>query len=200
MICNKTDKNSVELAADFLKSGKICILPTDTVYGFSGIVDLKKNESFETDSKIRKIKGRQENKPFIQLISKPEDLFLYTNDNIPESLLAKWPGALTIIVNQKEDSPLLHFEKTVAFRCPGDEWLRKLIALCGAPVFSTSVNRSGEAVLDEIKKIQNEFESDADLIVCDGDKKGALPSTIVKIQNDDENERIKVIRQGSVLI
>ena len=200
MICNKTDKNSLELACDFLKNGKICILPTDTVYGFSGIVDLKTSKIFETDSKIRKIKGREETKPLIQLISKPEDLFLYTDDKIPESLLAKWPGALTIIVNLKKDSPLFHFEPTVAFRCPGDEWLRNLIAQCGAPIFSTSVNRSGMPVLDEIEKIQDEFESEADLIVCDGDKKGALPSTIVKIQNEDEKNCMKILRQGSVLI
>ena len=38
MILNKSDENSVELCAEALKNGKIIIIPTDTVYGFSGIV------------------------------------------------------------------------------------------------------------------------------------------------------------------
>ena len=57
MILNKCDESSIKICAEFLKNEKILILPTDTVYGFSGIVG-------KTDEKIRKIKGRAENKPF----------------------------------------------------------------------------------------------------------------------------------------
>ena len=93
MILNKSDPTSIETTADTLKRGGIVIIPTDTVYGFSGIVDLKNSAVFyETDATIRAIKGRAETKPLIQLIARPEDLRLYTDDNIPDSLLAKWPG------------------------------------------------------------------------------------------------------------
>lgn len=201
LIKNKSDSASIKTTADILKNGGIVIIPTDTVYGFSGIVDLKAAAThFETDAKIRAIKGRAETKPLIQLIAKPEDLRLYTDDIIPDSLLSKWPGALTIIVHIKENSPLAETaipeSRTVAFRCPGDEWLRKVIAECGAPVFSTSVNRSGQPVLDTPDAISSEFSSEADLIIDDGDKKGALPSTLVML----ENGKIKVLRQGSVIV
>ena len=125
----------------------------------------------------------------IQLIATPQDLAKYTSDNVPASLLQKWPGALTIIVNDNRGG-------TTAFRCPGDEWLREIIARCGAPVFSTSVNRSGQPVLDTTNSIISEFANETDLIIDDGDKKGALPSTLVAL----ENGTVKVLRQGSVLI
>ena len=201
MILNKSDSSSIEQTVSTLKKGGIVIIPTDTVYGFSGIVDLKAaGWHFESDAKIRAIKGRAETKPLIQLIAKPEDIRLYTDDEIPAVLLAKWPGALTIIVHIKNDSPLadtaIPESRTVAFRCPGDEWLRKMIAECGAPIFSTSVNRSGQPVLDTNAAIASEFGSEVDLIIDDGDKKGALPSTLVAI----ENGQVKVLRQGSIQV
>jgi len=201
MILNKSDSSSIEQTVSTLKKGGIVIIPTDTVYGFSGIVDLKAaGWHFESDAKIRAIKGRAETKPLIQLIAKPEDIRLYTDDEIPAELLAKWPGALTIIVHIKNDSPLadtaIPESRTVAFRCPGDEWLRKIIAECGAPIFSTSVNRSGQPVLDTNAAITSEFGSEVDLIIDDGDKKGALPSTLVAI----ENGQVKVLRQGSIQV
>ena len=201
MIIKKSDNSSIAETTAVLRKGGIVIIPTDTVYGFSGIVDLKSAAtSFETDTKIRAIKGRAETKPLIQLIAKPEDIRLYTDDEIPPALLKKWPGALTIIVHIKDNSPLaptaIPESGTVAFRCPGDEWLRKIIAECGAPIFSTSVNRSGQPVLDTTEAITHEFASETDLIIDDGDKKGALPSTLVML----ENGQVRVLRQGSVEI
>jgi L-threonylcarbamoyladenylate synthase len=201
MIIKKADNSSIDQTAEALRNGGIVIIPTDTVYGFSGIVDLKTaTTTFETDAKIRAIKGRAETKPLIQLIAKPEDIRLYTDDEIPPALLEKWPGALTIIVRIKDDAPLaataIPQTRTVAFRCPGDEWLRKIIEKCGAPIFSTSVNRSGQPVLDTTNNISQEFEDEVNLIIDDGDKKGALPSTLVAI----ENGSVKIIRQGSVII
>ena len=199
MIINKNDPNSVEKTVQILKKGGICILPTDTVYGFSGIVGTKNFQPQNpTDVKIREIKGRSETKPLIQLIAKPEDIKLYTSDSIPQKLLDKWPGALTIIVHTKEDAPLSDQAKlpTIAFRCPGDQWIRQVIQETGAPIYSTSVNRSGQPVLDEESAIAEEFVKEVDLIVNDGDKKGALPSTLVSLQEG----QIKILRQGSVKI
>ncbi|MCR5187852.1 MAG: threonylcarbamoyl-AMP synthase [Treponema sp.] len=199
MIINKSDKDSVQKTAQVLRNGGICILPTDTVYGFSGLVATKEilPES-STDAEIRRIKGRSETKPLICLIAKPEDLALYTNDSIPQELLSKWPGALTIIVHTKEDAPLAPQAKlpTIAFRCPGDQWIRQVIEELGAPIYSTSVNRSGQPVLEEEGAIVEEFQNEVSLIVNDGDKKGALPSTLVSL----EKGQVKIIRQGSVKI
>ena len=196
MICRKSDTDSLEVTAELLKKGKVVIIPTDTVYGFSGIVDTQKNHfSFKTDDLIRKIKGRAETKPLIQLISCPDEISEYTGTKIPETLLAKWPGPLTIIVKNKFD------DNTTAFRCPGDEWLRKLISLCGSPIYSTSVNRSGKPVLQKIDEIKAEFKKECDtgecaVIVDAGDTENGMPSTIVSITDGS----VKIIRQGAVVI
>ena len=186
-IIQKSDSDSAQKTASVLKQGGVVIIPTDTVYGFSGIVG---NGS---DDRIRAIKGRAETKPLIQLIACPEDLKKYTDDIIPPELLQKWPGALTIIVKAKT-APGGSAASTIAFRCPGDQWLRKVISLCKAPIYSTSVNRSGQPVLDTQASIIEEFQQQVDLIVKDGDKKGARPSTLVSITDG----AVKILRQGSV--
>ena len=193
MICRKCDEESALIAADYLRRGKIAVLPTDTVYGFSGIVD-GRHYSFRTAERICGIKRRSEKKGLIRLIASPDDLRKYTRDNVPDRLLERWPGALTIIVRPSDDGM---GTETAAFRCPGDEWLRKVIALCGAPIYSTSVNRSGLPVLDNIRQIKSEFGKEVDLIVDDGDKKGGLPSTIVSV---DEDGGVRIIRQGALSV
>lgn len=187
MIISKNDENSAQITAEILKKGGIAILPTDTVYGFSAIVN------HSTDKKIREIKGRAESKPFIQLIAEPKDIFDYTDDFIPPEILAKWPGALTIIVHNKKS---FDDSQTTAFRCPKDSWLRNIIKLCNFPIFSTSVNKSGCPILETPQLILETFETNVDLIVDDGEKKGALPSTLIKL----ENGKVQVLRQGEVII
>ena len=180
MTCRKSDNGSAELCARLLKEEKIIILPTDTVYGFSGIID-------KTAEKIRRIKGRAEDKSFIILIAKPEDLRLLTPVTLPQKLLDYWPGALTVIV------PTADGKSTVAVRCPGDEWLRTVIALTGTPIYSTSVNHSGMPVLDTVTEITRAFEAAVSLIIDDGDKNNAVPSTIVQYDGT-----LRLVRQGGV--
>ncbi len=189
MICHKFDNNSVELVVEFLKNNKVVIIPTDTVYGFSAIACSDLNQNVQNQDKIRQIKGRSENKPFIHLISNPEDIFNYTNQKISNKVLKCWPGPLTVIVSDKDDE-----KRTIALRCPNDDWLRKVISLCEEAIFSTSVNLSGCDVLEDEQSIVETFVSKADLIVLDGDKKGGVPSTIIKIIDNS----FEVIRQGSM--
>ena len=186
MKCLKSDFDSIKKCADSLKNAQVVIIPTDTVYGFSAIVD----DDSKTKEKIQKIKGRGDEKPFIQLISSPEDIKKYTDDEIPSKLLDYWPGPLTIIVNDKR------INSTTAFRCPADEWLRKIIKECNAPIYSTSVNRSGNPILETENEILAEFNDEVDLFVLDGDKINALPSTIVSVCDGN----FKIIRQGCLKI
>ena len=183
MIILRSDGNSVEFVSRVLLEGSVVVLPTDTVYGFSGVVP-------ESEDVIRKIKGRDETKPFIQLIACPDDIKKYTDDEIPSELLKFWPGPLTIIVHDKNS------DSTTAYRCPDDEWLSAILKEVGKPVYSTSANRSGSPLLEKISDIKKEFSSDVDLIIDGGDIIGGISSTIAAV----ENGKIKVLRQGSVKI
>lgn len=190
MMCRKSDSDSIARTVSCLKNGEVVIIPTDTVYGFSGAVDMPDKPAFRTDDKIRKIKGRSETKPLIQLLAAPGDIYNYTDTDIPVELLNKWPGPLTLIVKNKSGGG------TTAFRCPGDEWLRSVIAACGSPIYSTSVNRSGSPVLQTVHDICSEFEKECSLIVAAGDTKNALPSTIVSLVSG----KMEIIRRGTVKI
>lgn len=189
MIIAKTDPLSCERVVNAVLKKNIVIIPTDTVYGFSGIVPASENM-------LRAIKGRDEHKPFIQLIAEPSDIYQYTNVKIPQALFELWPGAVTIIV-PVYGTP--SSEVTVGFRCPGDSWLRTVIRRCGMPLYSTSVNRSGFPLLSDISVMEAEFGKEVELIVDGGDciLADALPSTIVSVSS---TEKCTIIRQGSVTV
>ena len=143
MILSKNAPESARITAEFLRDNRLVIIPTDTIYGFSGIVP-------DASSLIIEAKGRDEGKPFIQLIAHPEDLAAHTETKIHPGLLGLWPGAVTVIVPVAGGN-------TTAFRCPGDPWLREVLRLTGKPVYSTSVNRAGNPALNKIDDIIREF-------------------------------------------
>lgn len=178
MVISKQDPKSLKIAASILKKGEIIIIPTDTVYGFSGIIPF-------TKEKIIKIKKRVPEKSFIALIEKPKDIYKYTDTPIPKSILELWPAPLSIIVKDRAGGG------TSAFRCPDDEWLRNLIGKAGFPIYSTSVNYSGKPVLTNIRDIINEFEDKVSLIIDGGEQK-RVGSTIVSLTDQEPC----VIRHG----
>ena len=197
----KSEAESAQKAAKILLDGKIAVLPTDTVYGFSalaisGAEGTKGPRKSGLDLKIDQIKKSPESKPLIELISDPLDIYKYTDQEIPSKLLQKWPGALTLLVKNNAWYKALTGRDATAFRCPGDEWLRRVIGLCGGPIYSTSVNFSGKPVLETEEDILRDFGGVVDLFVRDGDKKNALPSTLVSLLDGEP----KVIRQGAVKI
>lgn len=180
MILKKEDANSADRVATYLKKTALIVLPTDTIYGFSAIVPIGAG-------KIVRAKGRDEGKPFIQLLAKPEDLYNYLVGEINPKLLSLWPGPVTFIVKTTADT-------TTAFRCPADEWLREVLERTGSPVYSTSVNHAGKPAITSIQKIIQEFGTIADCIVDGGDLPSGSVSTIV------DTLRGSVLRQGGVVV
>ncbi len=185
MILLRSDPECLQTVSKALNEGQIVIIPTDTVYGFSGIVP-------KTDALIRKIKGREEIKPFIQLIASPSDIRKYSPTQIPDKILKHMPGPITVIVKNNDN------DGTTAFRCPNDEWLQKLLALCNAPLYSTSTNRSGEEILFDVHEMEREFENEIFCIVDAGSSISLnnTPSTIVNLSTNE----IHIVRQGSLQI
>lgn len=190
MIISKTNPKSLEIVVTELSKNNVVIIPTDTVYGFSGTIP-------NTQNKIMEIKGRCESKAFIRLISSPKEIYNYTDQIIPDFLMNLWPAPLTLIVKIKEEYASFVGE-TVAFRCPSDLWLRNIIKTLGKPIYSTSVNKSGEPVMFSVKEMEQSFGNQVACII-DGESqvaKDALPSTIV----DLSGKEYKILRQGSVRI
>ncbi len=166
--------------AELLSGGGVAIMPCDTIYGIVGPAP-------GSEARLRELKGRGE-KSFLQLIAGRQWLARFGDLDLPESLAAYWPGPLTLIFPVGQGS--------VALRVPADPQLRALLERLDRPLYSTSVNRSGQPALWRIAEILEQFEAAVDLVVDAGDLPGRLPSTIV----DLSRRPFRVLRQGALSI
>jgi L-threonylcarbamoyladenylate synthase len=175
--------------ARLLKQGGIGLLPSDTIYGLSGLA-LDKGAV----ERIHKLKRRDKAKPFVVLISRIEQLDglgIITTDAAPA--LRYWPGKLTIICEALKAPSWLHMgSRTLAVRQPAYPQLRKLIDETG-PVISTSANLAGGKPAMTAQTAEKYFGNKLDFYIDVGRLSGK-PSTIIK----KNNYKVEVIRQGAV--
>lgn len=181
MIIPRNRPDSIRIVSDYLLKGRICILPCDTIYGIVGIYP-------ETGPRIRDIKGREENKAFILLADQAIAETIFKNA-IPEEIRKLWPGPLTVIDNDRQGS-------TTAVRVPDNEFLLQIISLVNKPVFSTSVNFSGQEAINDINEIKKQFESRVDLICEAEEYVSGRASTIIDISR----KPYRIIRQGGCVV
>jgi L-threonylcarbamoyladenylate synthase len=173
-----------------LQSDGVGILPTDTLYGIVGNAFSKK-----TVERIYKIKGRDENKPFIVLISSIKDLEKFNIDfNI--SILNKfWPGKFSILLPFKNKLSINKFKylhrgtNEIAFRLPNKKSLIELLKKTG-PLVAPSANPQGFDPASNIKEAKAYFEDKVNFYVAGGILKSA-PSTLLRI---NKNGEIQVLR------
>lgn len=167
-----------------LRVGGIVVFPTDTVYGIG--CDLFNSQAVE---KIYKAKGRAFNKPLPALVSSLDQAFMIA-ESPPKSFekLADkfWPGALTIVVKAKASVPkfVTSGGDTIGIRMPNHPIALKLISEFGAPLATTSANRSGESEPTTAEEVLERIGSKMDLIdlIIDGGKTiSGVPSTVVDI-------------------
>jgi L-threonylcarbamoyladenylate synthase len=189
-------KTNWQKATEILKNDGVVILPTDTLYGIVG-----KALSKKTVERIYKIKGRDEKKPFLVLISSYKDLELFgvkIGDKQAKILEKFWPGKVTVVLL----CPSVKFEylhrgaKSIAFRMIGPKNinLHNIIKKTG-PLVAPSANPSDLKHAETITEARNYFGDKIDLYLSGGIKKGKS-STLVKFNNN----KLIVLRQGEVLI
>ena len=160
-----------------LKAGEVGIFPCDTIYGICASV------SEENSERIYQIKQRPQNKSFITLMTKNQ--LIHSDLIVPEDLLALWPAAFTAILANKEGI-------TTAVRVPADSYLLDLMEYSG-PIFSTSVNISGQPSLQNSDDIIKTFSDSVDFIL---EKRNLVPgqsSTLI----DATKKPYRIIRQGA---
>ena len=172
------DENSVVSVAELLLADRVGVIPADTIYGLSG----RANEI--VSEKLYEVKRRPKSKNFI-ILSSIERLQA-SNLIIPPVLFEHWPCSLTAIVNTKEGA-------TQAVRVPNDDFIQAVVALAG-PIWSTSVNISGEPSLMTFDDIYAKFGSALDFYTRKKEESlSALPSTMI----DCTVKPFCLIRQGS---
>ncbi len=160
----------------------MAIIPCDTIYGIVGVDP-------EAEHRIRALKGRGEDRPFLRLVADASWVRALTGADAPARLARYWPGPLTLVLP-------LSAGGTLALRVPAAAWLRELVAGLGRPLLSTSVNRSGHPSLWRVSDIEAEFGRDVDMVLDGGDLPDAQPSTIV----DATVRPYRVLRQGALVV
>jgi L-threonylcarbamoyladenylate synthase len=169
--------------ADELISGKIGVLPTDTIYGIHACAT-----NFEAVEKIYTVKERDGNKPFIILVNSIDDVNNFgieTNSTIRSILEAKWPGPTTIVLPCTTDGyGYLHRGQfSLGFRYPNNQFLNKLLEISG-PLVSTSANISGSTAVTDIQ-IAQQILGDKINFYVDGGRLIGMPSEVFKFENNE---------------
>ena len=176
-------------AAELLKAGQVGLLPSDTIYGLSGLALNKLGVE-----KIYKLKGRGYKKPMIVLLADSAQAGQLGLDSRDLALAsAIWPAPLTLIVPAGKNTPaFLHRgTKSLAIRVPDNSALRKLISSTG-PLVSTSANPEGKEPAQNVAQAKSYFGDKLNFYIDAGELK-TQPSTIVQTKNG----KLIVLRQGA---
>ena len=160
-----------------LKRGEVGIIPSDTIYGISAIV------SDKTMDRIYEIKNRPQSKKLIVLSDSASLEALKVI--VQASVASLWPAPLTVILPTRDGG-------TLAVRVPDDNYLSSLLSKTG-PLFSSSVNYSGEMSLLHFEEIYPVFKDKVDFIVRKDNVVEGEGSTIL----DATKKPCRIIRQGA---
>lgn len=182
----------INISVDFLKKGKVILYPTDTIWGIGCDATLQKPVD-----RIYKIKQRFESKSMIVLLDHVDKLANYVKKVPPIAfdLIERYLEPLTIIYPNA-----MHMAKnvvaedgTIAIRIVRDEFCRKMIALFGKPIVSTSANLTGQPASLAFSKIPVEITSRVDHVVNYNRDVivGTKPSTIIRLFENGEFEVIR---------
>ena len=189
----KPTKENIRLITEKLLNGDVIIFPTDTVFGIGCIATNTK-----AIEKIYKLKGREKTKSLLLNVANITTIKKFAKVSKLDNLLIKkfMPGALSLILNVKNQTPLSHYvikDNKVGIRIPNNQTLLKILKKIKLPLISTSGNLSGKPACINAKDAEKIFGKD--IIILDSyEKLSGLSSTII----DTTEKEIKYIREGKI--
>lgn len=185
---------SLEEVVAHLRCDGLIAYPTETVYGFGGLITARALAA------LSDLKSRDEKKPFLLLIREIDDMpeLVWTTSGRKLAELF-WPGPLTLALRvQGEFHPRILSEYgTVAVRATPHEAIRSLLQRLGTPITSTSANmprQSPATSADRIEAVLGELRRDDVMILDGGEIPASPPSTLI----DCSTEPPRAIRAGAI--
>lgn len=188
--------HTLDSVLEHVSGGGLLAYPTETVYGFGGVLTRSVIEGLVA------LKGRDRAKPMLLLVPDREAVSDLTWT--PEAIeLAEvfWPGSVTLVLSDpgaRYPDGVRGPAGNVAIRVSPHLLVRELVRRLGGPILSTSANRSGEPpALDAQSALGAAVAAGAgeELWVLDGgDLDPSRPSTII----DCSGPVPVVLRQGAV--
>jgi len=193
-ISAKDVAKALPIVARHLRNGGLIAYPTETVYGFGGLI---RDDALNA---LAKLKSREASKPFLILVRTAEQLPALQWTSSGRKLAdAFWPGPLTLALQVQNNLPkrILSAEGTVAVRATPHEALRALLDAVGEPITSTSANAPGQATAvsaPQVAAVLAAIRGD-DVLILDG---GVLPESKPSTLVDCSREPARIIREGPV--
>ena len=188
--------DDIEMICQSLNFGKICVLPTDTVYGIGA--SIKNSNAIE---KLYKVKNRNKSNRINILVSSKNMAKKYVKNYnlIADKLIDSfWPGALTIVFRKNDNVPneITANTNTVGIRMCDNIVTNKIIEKLNVPLAVPSANKSNRPSGTNIYDIMSDFSDDVDIYIDYGNSKIGIESTIVEI--NDDNQSVKILRKGKI--
>lgn len=195
--CRVPDKRTqaISAAAAALKSGRLVVMPTDTVYGIAA-------DAFDSQAVAGLLgaKGRGRDMPVGVLVGSwhtIEGLVYYVPDTARELIRAFWPGALSLVVQQ---APSLQWDLgdargTVMLRMPLHPVALELLRETG-PLAVSSANVSGQPPATTAALAQAQLGPLVDVYLDGGPSPEQAASTIVDLTGDQP----RILREGPVSV
>lgn len=180
-------------AARIIFTGGVIAFRTDTFYGLGA--DPLNAGAVE---KIHQLKGREEGKPILVLISDTNqiDRFIADAEAYKRVAMQYWPAALTLVGAARAEIPsaLTAGTGTIGIRLPNDEDVCSLVRACGGALTATSANAAGKPPARTAHDVENYFGAGVDLIFDGGTVTVTEPSTVVDVSVTPA----RLIREGAV--
>ena len=180
-------------AAEVIRSGGVVAFRTDTFYGL-GPDPLNPSAV----RKIKELKGREDGKPILLLISDDDQVDRFIQQSEFFKLVARghWPAPLTLIGAARPEVPteLTAGTNSLGVRLPDDENVRALVRACGGALTATSANVSGEPPARTAKEVARYFPQGIDLIVDGGEVTATEPSTVLDVSKSAP----RLVREGAI--
>ena len=154
MIYPATDQY-IDLAHNAVENGEVIVYPTDTLYGFG--VDATNTEAVQ---RLNRLKGRI--RPLSIVLESVDHMHEYAefDGDIQSELNQLFPGKYTALLPAKQNE-LSHLVQNgspqIGIRIPDHFFPIKLIQLLKKPIITTSINRHGKQVLNDVTQVEIDF-------------------------------------------
>lgn len=185
-----------------LESGGLVVLPTETVYGAAGRLDLP-----EARTKLSALRGEASSgKPFTVHLAKREDAPQYlgeVNDFARRLMKKLWPGPVGLwfdvpAARRSEAAKALNVNESdiyddtgIILRCPDDNVATDVIGDTTGPIALTAVGGPGGPAL-RADGLGDELDGKVDLILDAGPTRYNRPSTLLRVHP----AKYEIVRQG----
>jgi L-threonylcarbamoyladenylate synthase len=185
--------SDIELAANYIKAGKLVAFPTETVYGLGAdalnpmavarIFELKERPSFD---------------PLIVHVAEIKDMERLTtaaDERVYRLIERFWPGPLTLILPKSGVVPDIVTSglPTVGIRMPDNMIALELIRKAGCPIAAPSANKFGRISPTSAGHVKKQLPG-VDYILDGGNTKVGIESTIIAITG----RGFQILRNGII--